>query len=56
MSDMPYVKKEEYEEQDRLVCWMGEQMFEAQKRCEFWRAMFLAQFCAVIILNYVGWL
>ena len=33
---MPYVSKADYEEQDRLVCWMGEQMCEAQNGREFW--------------------
>ena len=35
------------------VCRLAE---EAQNGREFWRAMCLAQFCAVIILNYVGWI
>ena len=53
---MPYVSKADYEQQDRLICQMGEQMLEAQSGREFWRAMCLVQLSATIILNYVGWL
>ena len=53
---MPYVSKADYEQQDRLICHMGEQMCEAQNSANFWRVMCLVQLSATIILNYVGWL